>query len=218
MTTTTLPPPPPLQQQSSTDLELANRVSALEKVCANFEKKCKLQDQTTQALSSRIFTLENHDLYLRIDNYINENVKEAIQDALQAPIRERFKELSEFKMKEIFHDRMFKSGSYESLPEHTTLYEALEASMKRENREEFMDATAKSRKRCHDNQDPPLPPPKGSDQSKKTRHDFDASGSKQTPAQMSLAWKSSDIRNAPSSSSKQKPDSQSEQPTDDILT
>ncbi|GJX13581.1 hypothetical protein Tco_0205339 [Tanacetum coccineum] len=210
-TTTTLPPPPPPpQQQSTTDFALVARVTTLEQICANFEKKNKVQDQTAHALSSRIFMLENHDLYLKIDKYINENVKEAVQDALQAPICERFRELSEFEMKEILRDRMFESGSYRSLPEHTALYEALEASMERENREEFKDATAKSRKRRRDDQDPPLPPPKGSDQRKKTRHDFDAFGSKQTLAQTSSAWKSSDTRDAPSISSKQKPDSQSE--------
>ncbi|GJS74346.1 hypothetical protein Tco_0707187 [Tanacetum coccineum] len=88
--------------------------------------------------------------------------------------------------------------------------------MKRKNMEEFMDVTAKSRKRRRDDQYPPPPPPKGSDQSKKTRHDFDASCSKQTLAQTSSAWKSSDTRYAPSSSSKEKPNSQSEQPTNDI--
>ncbi|GJW43879.1 hypothetical protein Tco_0072678 [Tanacetum coccineum] len=67
-TTTTLPPPPPPQQQSIMVHELATRVYALEKICANFEKKHKLQDKTTQALSSRVFTLENHDLYSKIDN------------------------------------------------------------------------------------------------------------------------------------------------------
>ncbi|GKE37707.1 hypothetical protein Tco_1461112 [Tanacetum coccineum] len=78
-TTTTLLPPPPLQQQSTTDPELANHVFALEEICANLAKKNKHQDQTTQALSSMIFTLETHDLYLKIDNYINEAVKEAVQ-------------------------------------------------------------------------------------------------------------------------------------------
>ncbi|GKF85821.1 hypothetical protein Tco_0253648 [Tanacetum coccineum] len=138
--TTTLPPPPPPQQQSTTDSALAACVSALEHVCANFEKKNKVQDQTAQALSSRIFTLENHDLYSKFDKYINENVKEVVQEALQAPVHKRFRELSEFEMKEILYDMMLESGSYRSLPEHTALYEALEASMDRENREEFMDA------------------------------------------------------------------------------
>ncbi|GJY03566.1 hypothetical protein Tco_0369506 [Tanacetum coccineum] len=185
-TTTTLLPPPPLQQQITTDPKLANRVSALEEICANLANKNKLQDQTTQALSSRIFTLENHDLYSKIDNYINETVKEAVQNALQAPVRERFRELSEFEMKEILRDRMFESGSYRSQPEHAALYEALEASMDRENREEFVKATTKSRKRRRDDQDPSLSPSKDSDQNKKKSHDSDTSASKQSQAQTSL--------------------------------
>ncbi|GKD42397.1 hypothetical protein Tco_1267042 [Tanacetum coccineum] len=214
--TTTLPPPPPPQQQSTTDSALAARVSALEHICANFEKKNKVQDQTAQALSSRIFTLENHDLYSKIDKYINENVKEAVQDALQAPVCERFRELSEFEMKEILRDWMFESGSYQLQPEHTALYDALEASMDRENKEEFMDATTKSCKRRRDDQDPPPPPPKDLDQSKKKRHASDASSSQQPQAQTLSAWKTIDIRDAPSSSSKQKPDSQTEQLIDNI--
>ncbi|GKA92555.1 hypothetical protein Tco_0814480 [Tanacetum coccineum] len=180
--TATLPPPLPPQQQSSTDSVVAAHVSALEQICANLAKINKQQDQTSQALSSRIFTLENHDLYMKIDKYIIENVKEAIQDALKALVRESFRELLEFEMKEIICDRMFESGSYQSHPEHSALYEALEASMERENREEFIDATAKSCKRHRDDQDPPPHPPKGSVQSKKIRHDSDDSGSKQTTA------------------------------------
>nr|GEX92534.1 hypothetical protein [Tanacetum cinerariifolium] len=41
-------------------------------------------------------------------------------------------------------------------------------------REEFLDATAKSQKRCRDDQDPPSPHPKDFDQSKKKKHDSDA--------------------------------------------
>nr|GEY22390.1 oxoglutarate/iron-dependent dioxygenase [Tanacetum cinerariifolium] len=153
--TTTATLPPPLQQQSSTDPELENYVSALEKVCANFEKKHKIQDQTIQAISCRVFTLENHDLYSKIDKQINEVVKEAVYDALQALILDRFRELFEVQMNEILHDR----------------------------REEFLETTAKSQKRCRDDQVPPPPPLKDSDQSKKKRHDFDASALKHPPAQ-----------------------------------
>ncbi|GKA71806.1 hypothetical protein Tco_0778022 [Tanacetum coccineum] len=185
-TTKPLLPPPPPQQQSTTDPELANCVSALEEICANLAKKNKLQDQTTQALSSRIFTLENHDLYSKIDNYINETVKEAVQNTLQAQ------------------------------PEHTALCEALEASMDRKNREEFVKATTKSHKRHRDDQDPPLPPLKDSDQNKKKMHDSDTSASKQSQAQTSLSWKTSDTREAPSSSSKQNTAPQSKLPVDDF--
>ncbi|GJS34066.1 hypothetical protein Tco_0532448 [Tanacetum coccineum] len=41
-TTTTLPLPPPPSQQSTSDLKIASRVSTLEKICANFEKKHNL--------------------------------------------------------------------------------------------------------------------------------------------------------------------------------
>ncbi|GJZ41347.1 hypothetical protein Tco_0588233 [Tanacetum coccineum] len=167
--------------------ELATRVSVLEKICANFEKIHNLQDKTNQALSSKVLTLDNHDLYSKIDNYVNKTVKEVVQNALQAPVRERFRELLEFEMKEILRDRIFESGSYRSHTEHAALYDSLEASIDRENREEFIEATAKSHKRRHDDQDPPPPPPKDSDQSKKKRHDSDASASEQPQAQTSSA-------------------------------
>nr|GEW14924.1 hypothetical protein [Tanacetum cinerariifolium] len=89
--------------------------------------------------------------------------------------------LSEFKMKGILCDWMFKSGSYRSHLEHTALYDALMLSIDHENREEFKEAAAKSRKRRHDDQDPLSPPPKDFDQRKKKRHDLDTSDLKQPP-------------------------------------
>ncbi|GJU40052.1 hypothetical protein Tco_1193009 [Tanacetum coccineum] len=91
------------------------------------------------------------------------------------------------------------------------------ASMDRENMEEFIEATAKSRKRRRDDQDLLHPPLKRqSDQKQKKRHDYDASASKQPPVQKPSTWTSSDTREAPSSSSKQKTAPQSEQPVDDV--
>ncbi|GJT36509.1 hypothetical protein Tco_0926928 [Tanacetum coccineum] len=107
-TTTRLLPPSP-QQQSITDSELA----------------------------ARGFNLELRDLPYKIDETVRETVKEAVQVALQAPLRERFRDLPEADMKEILHQRMFETGSYKSLPEHIALYEALEASMERAQRDEF---------------------------------------------------------------------------------
>ncbi|GJT14112.1 putative ribonuclease H-like domain-containing protein [Tanacetum coccineum] len=117
-----LSPPKPV----TTDPDLATRVSALEKRSADFEQKNKLQDKKTQALASRVYKLEHHDLYSMIDKQVNEVVKEAVHNALQAPLCERFRDSSEFQMKEILHDRMFESNSYRLHLDHTTLYEALE--------------------------------------------------------------------------------------------
>ncbi|GJT38493.1 hypothetical protein Tco_0938358 [Tanacetum coccineum] len=78
--------------------------------------------QDYSSSSSRVYMLENHDLYSKIDKYINEVVKEVVQNVFQAPIHERFRDLSEFEMKDILHDQMFESGSYKSHPEHTTAH------------------------------------------------------------------------------------------------
>nr|GEW76484.1 hypothetical protein [Tanacetum cinerariifolium] len=110
-------------------------------------------------LEDWVYKLENHDLYLKIDKQVNKVIKEVIHNALQALLCERFKDLSEFQMMEILHDRMFESGSYKSHPDHKTLYEALEVSMQRENNDELHEALTTSRKRRRDDQDPPPPPP-----------------------------------------------------------
>ncbi|GKE32759.1 hypothetical protein Tco_1452081, partial [Tanacetum coccineum] len=155
-TTTTLPPPP--QQQSTTESELADRVVALEKKLSDLEQNNKNLDNTTQNLGSRVFTSELKDLPHKTDEAVCKNVKEVVQIALQAPLRDHFRDLPAEDMKEMLHQRMFESGSYKSLPEHIALYEALEASMTRAQRDEFLTEKDKSRKQRRDDQDP-LPPP-----------------------------------------------------------
>ncbi|GJU47999.1 hypothetical protein Tco_1217554 [Tanacetum coccineum] len=157
--TTTTPIPPPPQQQSSTESELAERVAALEKKLSDLEQNNKNLDNTTRNLGFRVYTLELRDLPYKINEAVRENVKEAFQIALQAPLQDRFRDLSEDDMKEMLHQRMFESGSYKSLPEHIALYEALEASMECAQRDEFLAEKDKSRKRRRDDQDPPPHPP-----------------------------------------------------------
>nr|GEU97823.1 reverse transcriptase domain-containing protein [Tanacetum cinerariifolium] len=157
------------------------------------------------------FTRASHP-QLHFGNFM---VKEAVHIALQAPLRDSFREVPEADMKEILHQRMFESGSYKSLPEHVALYKAFEASMKRANKDEFLAEKEKSHKRPRDDQDP-LPPPLDSDLSKKKRHDSGASGSTQPPAPQSSAWKTFDIRETPSSSSRQQSASHSKQPIEDV--
>nr|GEW45330.1 hypothetical protein [Tanacetum cinerariifolium] len=190
-TTTTLPLPLPIQQQSTTNLELAAHVTALEK---------KL------------------DLPHKINQTVNEVVKEAVYIDLQAPFTDRFRELYEADIKEILHQRMFESCSYKSLPEHAALYEALEASMERANIDKFLAKKDMSRKRRHDDQDPPPPPP-DSDLSKNKRHDSNASRSLLSDDDGNLARaniKQALGREAPSSSSKQQFTPHSEQLVEDV--
>ncbi|GJS19863.1 hypothetical protein Tco_0448495 [Tanacetum coccineum] len=74
-TTTTRPLPPPPQQQSITDSELAARV---------------------------VFNLELRDLPHKIDETVRKTIKEVVQVALQAPHRDRFRDLPEADMKKYF--------------------------------------------------------------------------------------------------------------------
>ncbi|GJU69714.1 hypothetical protein Tco_1255973 [Tanacetum coccineum] len=194
--TTTPPLLPLLQQQSITESELAERVAVHKKKLLDLEQTNKNLDNTTWNLGSRVYTLELRDLPYKIDEAVRENVKGAVQIALQAPLRERFRDLSEEDMKEMLHQRMFESGTYKSLPEHIALYEALEASMAQTQRDEFLAEKDMSHKRRRDDQDPHSPPP-DSDISKRRRHDTGAS-------------------DAPTSSSKQQFDPHAEQPVKDI--
>ncbi|GJY07634.1 hypothetical protein Tco_0374688 [Tanacetum coccineum] len=124
---------------------------------SDLEQKNKNLDNTTQNLGSRVFTLELRDLPHKINETVHKNVKEAVQIALQAPLRDRFRDLPEADMKEMLHQRMFETGSYKSLPKHITLYEALEVSIERAQRDEFFTEWDKSLKRRRDDQDPPSP-------------------------------------------------------------
>nr|GEV69994.1 hypothetical protein [Tanacetum cinerariifolium] len=160
-------------------------IIALEKKFSDFEQKSQTLDNTTQNLGSRVFNLKLQDLPHKINQTVNEVVKEAVHISLQAPLRDHFRELPEADMKEILHQRMFESGSYKLLHEHVALYEALEASMERANMDEFLAKKDMSRKRRRADQDPPPPPP-DLDLSTKKRHDSDTSRSKQPPSQQSL--------------------------------
>ncbi|GJR18413.1 hypothetical protein Tco_0966940 [Tanacetum coccineum] len=199
--TTSPPNPPPTPPPSSpqphhhlhsqgssllsilTKSKLAERVTTLEKKLSDLEQTNKNLDNTTQNLGSRVYTLELRDLPHKINEAVRENVKEVVQVALQAPLQDSFRDLSEEDMKEMLHQRMFETCSYKSILEHITLYEALEASMKRAQRDD-----------------------------KRRRHNAGASGSSQPQAPQSSAWKKSDTRDAPSSSSKQQSGPHAEQP------
>ncbi|GKC31208.1 hypothetical protein Tco_1038502 [Tanacetum coccineum] len=176
----------PIHQASSLVLPLSTLIIDLSPPNPKFsglEQKSKTLDNTTQNLGSRVFTLELRDMPHKINQTVNEVVKEAVHVAIQAPLRDRFRELPKANIKEILHQCMDK----------------------------FLADKYKSRKRRRDDQDPPPPPP-DSDSSKKRRHDSNASGSTQPTSPQSSAWKTSDTRETPSSSSRQKSASHSEQP------
>nr|GFD22687.1 hypothetical protein [Tanacetum cinerariifolium] len=79
--------------------------------------------------------------------------------AIQAPLRNRFKDLPEADMKEILHQRMWESDSYKSHEDHMQLFEALEKSMNRDHSEELAHDLAEARKKRKKGRESPKTPP-----------------------------------------------------------
>ncbi|GKA86750.1 hypothetical protein Tco_0808461 [Tanacetum coccineum] len=78
---------------------------------------------------------------------VDEIVTDAVEWAMHAPLRERFRDLPEADMKEILHNRMRESKSYQTHEDHMTLYEALEKSIAQDNRDQLLSDLAEARKK-----------------------------------------------------------------------
>ncbi|GKF04733.1 hypothetical protein Tco_0035401 [Tanacetum coccineum] len=136
---------------------------------------------------SRLYRLENQDIPNQVSKAVDEIVTDAVDCAMQAPLREYFKDLPEADMKEILHNRMWESKSYQTHEDNMTLYEALEKSMARDNRNQLLSDLAEAKKKKKKRQgspktpsvSPPHPPlPAGPS---RTSGSFSASGSSQSP-------------------------------------
>ncbi|GJU85002.1 hypothetical protein Tco_1292548 [Tanacetum coccineum] len=126
-----------------------------------------------------------------VSKAVDEIVTDAVDWAIQAPLRDRFRDLPEADMKEILHHRMWETKSYEAHEDHKKLYEALEKSMDHDHSEQLLTDLAEARrkkKRRHESpktppgspphQPPPPPPPAGPSG---TSGASGASGSSQLP-------------------------------------
>ncbi|GKD70725.1 hypothetical protein Tco_1324815, partial [Tanacetum coccineum] len=71
------------------------------------------------------------DLIL-IQHIVDEIVTDAVDWAIQAPLRDRFRDLPEADMKEILHHHMWETKSYKAHEDQKNLYEALQKSMDRD--------------------------------------------------------------------------------------
>ncbi|GJV03102.1 hypothetical protein Tco_1336671 [Tanacetum coccineum] len=152
---------------------------------------------------SRLYRLENQDIPNQVSKSVDEIVTDAVDWAMHAPLRERFRDLPEADMKEILHNRIWESKSYQTHEDHMTLYEALEKSMARDNRDQLLSDLAEARKKKKKRQglpktpsgSPPHPPPPAGGQSISTA----ASSSSKTAASAEYtAWTMTDTRLKPS--------------------
>nr|GEU59574.1 retrovirus-related Pol polyprotein from transposon TNT 1-94 [Tanacetum cinerariifolium] len=109
-----------------------------------------------------------------VSKAVDEIVINAVDWAIQALLRNRFRDLPEADMKEILHQRMWETNSYKAHEDHMMLYEAMENLMNHDHIDELLtdlDKARRKKKKRHDSpktppgsppyQPPPPPPPAG---------------------------------------------------------
>nr|GEZ94846.1 E-beta-farnesene synthase [Tanacetum cinerariifolium] len=105
-TTTTITLPPQAQQQSTVETMMVKRIGELEHIMANLIQVNKDMEERLDKHVVRLYTLEQLDIPQQVSIVVSEVVTDAVDWAMQAPLRNRFKDLSEADMKEILHQRM----------------------------------------------------------------------------------------------------------------
>nr|GEY68969.1 histone deacetylase 14 [Tanacetum cinerariifolium] len=202
-TTTTITFPPPLApQQSTTEAMMVKHIGELEHIMDDLIQVNKDLEERLDSHGSRLYTLEQLDIAQQVSIAVSEVVTDAVDWAMQAPLHNRFRDLPEADMKEILHQRMWESESYNSHEDHMHLFEALEKSINRDHFEELAHDLAEARKkkkksrestktppRSPSHQPPPPPPPAGS---------ATPSPSKTAASAEYQAWTTTDIRLGPS--------------------
>nr|GEV77491.1 hypothetical protein [Tanacetum cinerariifolium] len=94
-----------------------------------------------------------------VSKAMDEVVTDAVDWAIQAPLRNHFRNLPEADMKEILYQIMWETNSYKIHEDHMMLYEALEKSMNSDHSEEILKDLAEARKKKKKRRDSPKMPP-----------------------------------------------------------
>nr|GEV52986.1 integrase, catalytic region, zinc finger, CCHC-type, peptidase aspartic, catalytic [Tanacetum cinerariifolium] len=161
-TTTTTPttlPPPPYQQQSTAEAMMIKHIGKLEQIMANLIQENKRLNERLDSQGACLYVLEQLNIPHQVSKAVNKVVMDAVDWAMQAPIRNRFRDLPEADMKEILHQRMWETESYKSHNDHMQLYEALEKSMNRDHSKELVKNLAEARKKRKKSHESPKMPP-----------------------------------------------------------
>ncbi|GJR34390.1 hypothetical protein Tco_1210074 [Tanacetum coccineum] len=117
---------------------------------------------------TRLYNLENLNIPHKESQAVDEIVTDAVDWAMQAPLRARFRDLLTVDIKEILQQRMFEDNSYKAHEVHNDLYEALQKSLELDYSNQCLadqeEARKKKRKkraapRTPSGSPPSLPPP-----------------------------------------------------------
>nr|GEW62268.1 hypothetical protein [Tanacetum cinerariifolium] len=157
-TTTTIHPPPAQPQQSTTDSMLMKHIGELKHIMANLIQDNKHLEERLDSHGARLYTLENLDIPQQVSKAMDEIVTDAVDWAIQAQLRPRFRDLPKADMKEIIHQRMWETNSYKTHEDYMMMYEALEKSMNRDHTDELLKDLAGVRKKKKKSRDSPNTP------------------------------------------------------------
>ncbi|GJY41142.1 retrovirus-related pol polyprotein from transposon TNT 1-94, partial [Tanacetum coccineum] len=129
ITTITSLPPPPQPQQSTIDPILVSHIGELEQHMVDLIQNNLTLEERLDKQRTRLYNLENLNIPHKVSQAIDEIVIDAVDWAMQAPLRVRFRDLLTVDMKEILQQRMFEDDSYKAHTVHNDLYEALQKSL-----------------------------------------------------------------------------------------
>nr|GFB08188.1 hypothetical protein [Tanacetum cinerariifolium] len=146
-TTTTTHPPQPQLQQSTIDFLLIKGIGELEQIMANLIQNNKYLEERLESHEARLYTLENLDIPQQVSKVVDEIVTDAVDWAIQAPLCNRFRDLPKADMKEILHQRMWKTNFYKAQEDHIMLYEALKKSRNLDHTNELLKDLAEAHKK-----------------------------------------------------------------------
>ncbi|GKA55138.1 hypothetical protein Tco_0754087 [Tanacetum coccineum] len=133
ITTLPLPPQP---QQSTTDSILIKRIGELEQHMVDLIQYNLALEERMDKHGSRLYKLENLDIPHQVSKVVDEIVTDAIDWAIQAPLRDRFRDLLEADM-----------------------YEALEKLMDHDHSDQLLTVLAEARRKKKKRHDSPKAPP-----------------------------------------------------------
>nr|GEY93896.1 histone deacetylase 14 [Tanacetum cinerariifolium] len=203
-TTTTTLPPPPYQQQSTAKAMMMKRIGKLEHIIANLIQENKGLEQRLDSHGARLYTLEKLDIPHQVSKVVNEVATDMVDWAMQAPLRNRFRDLPKADMKEILHQQLAKDLA-EAHKKNKKSRESPKTPLGSPPHQPPLPppagpsgASGSSRASGSSQVLPPLPPPPSTNQEGPSKGFVAPSSSKTATLAEYQAWTTTDIRLGPS--------------------
>ncbi|GKA88740.1 hypothetical protein Tco_0810504 [Tanacetum coccineum] len=103
--------------------------------------------------------IENLNIPHQVSKVVNEIVTDAVDWAMQAPLRACFRDLPTIDMKQILQQRMFEDSTYKTHEVHNDLYESLQKSVELDYSNQCLADQEEARKKKRKRRDAPRTPP-----------------------------------------------------------